>query len=150
MISVTPPSVEQVKTLVKTICEETEIRQVLLKYGSFKMSFKRSMGENMTIVSNEGIIEQQHENHQVTMENQEMMVINNENAMNEEMKSLKMKEYIKSPMLEDSFSEEEMMQSIDESLIYIDSSKVGYFRRGLYNKTGKKIGPGPKIGEEVL
>ena len=49
--------------------------------------------------------------------------------------------------LEDSFVEEET--SIDESLMLIDSPKVGFFRLGVYNKNGKKVGSGPIAGDQV-
>lgn len=49
--------------------------------------------------------------------------------------------------LDDSVSEAEA--SVDETLIYVHSPKVGVLRRALYNKTGKKVGTGPKEGDAV-
>ena len=51
--------------------------------------------------------------------------------------------------VEDSFAEEDGMASMDESLMLIDSPKVGFFRLGVYNKNGKKVGTGPAAGDEA-
>lgn len=54
---------------------------------------------------------------------------------------------IASASVEDSISEVDA--SIDETLIYVHSPKVGVLRRALYNKAGKKVGTGPKEGDAV-
>lgn len=50
--------------------------------------------------------------------------------------------------LEDSFMEDEA-GSIDESLIMIDSPVVGFFRLGIFDKNGRKVGKGPEPGDQV-
>lgn len=39
--------------------------------------------------------------------------------------------------------------SMDEGLIYVVSPKVGLLRNALYNKAGRKVGSGPKVGTAV-
>ncbi|GMH43917.1 hypothetical protein BSKO_11851 [Bryopsis sp. KO-2023] len=51
-----------------------------------------------------------------------------------------------SATLDDSVDED---GSMDESLILIESPKVGVMRRGIYNKAGKKVGSGPAEGDKV-
>jgi len=112
------PSTEQVQTFLNTLCDETEIAEVELQMGTFKMKVRRNLqGAAAAPVAAAPAAA----------------------APAPAPPSLAPLQYL-------SVDEPTPEESIDEALVYVAAPKVGVFRRGKY-AGGKKIGKGNVVDQ---
>jgi len=135
-----PLTTQQVKELVTLVCKETKLAQVELKLGSFEVKIKRKGKIHLDVLFNRVLIV----GHITGGDVPALVNVANNGAVD----SVALPS-IERSAVEDSFFEDESMSSFEESLILVDSPKVGVFRHGVFNKNGKKVGKGPKVGDEV-
>lgn len=109
------PSTEQVQGFLTTLCDDTEIAEVELQMGSFKLKVRRNLQSAAAPVAAAPVA-----------------------AVPAPAPAAP------TPVNYISMDEPSAEESIDEALVYVSAPKVGVFRRGKY-AGGKKIGKGNAV-----
>ncbi|GLC37948.1 hypothetical protein PLESTB_001499100 [Pleodorina starrii] len=107
------PSTQQVASFINTLCNETEIAEMHLKMGNFELKVKRSVAGSAAAVP----------------------------VYAAPVAHAAPAEVVASPLQSMEPPAPSMEDTVDESLVYVNSPKVGIFRRGKY-AGGKRVGKG--------
>lgn len=123
-------SIKQVRALLEVVCDETDIAELQLDAGDCELKVRRKIN---------------YERDQADVAEQQRQVVPPAEGAAASATELQIAPRSAS-IMEDSMDED---ASLDESVLYIESPKVGVMRRGLFNKSGKKVGKGPEPGDLV-